>query len=69
MSRAIRMALLLLLTGCGAETAGTAAVQAALEAKEAEQGQHMLQAAREQLDAAQQRQNARLDELTKAAGN
>lgn len=63
------MTSLLLLTGCGVETAGTAAVQASLEAKEAEKGKQMLQGVQEQLDATQQLQQQRQDELAKAAGN
>lgn len=69
MSRAILMASLLLLTGCGVETAGTTAVQTSLEAQQVEQGRQIQQGVQERLEAAQQLQLQRQDEQAKAAGN
>ena len=43
---------LLLLAGCGVETAGTAATAAALKKQELEQGKNTMQRAQEKIDAA-----------------
>lgn len=69
MSPWMGIGVLMLLSGCGVETAGTAAVEASLRAQEAEQAKHLQQDVQRQLDAAQQLQQQRLDEASKAAGN
>ena len=68
MNRWIVQGLIVLLAGCGAETAGTAAVQASLKAQEAQQGQQMKQDVQEKLDAALQLQQQKMNEAAQAAG-
>jgi hypothetical protein len=67
MNRWIGMGLLALLAGCGAETVGTAAVQASLKAQEAEQAKQVQQDVQRQMEAMQQLQQQRLEEAAKAA--
>lgn len=69
MSPWMGIGVLVLLSGCGVETAGTAAVGASLKAQEAEQAKQMQQDVQRQLDASLQLQQQRLDEAAKAAGN
>lgn len=60
----------LLMTGCGAETVGTAAIQDSLkaqEAKEAKEAKRIQQDVQRQMEAAQQLQQQRLDETLRAA--
>ena len=68
MKRWIAAGLMALLSGCGAETVGTAAVQAELKAQEAQQGQQMKQDVQEKLDAALQLQQQKMNEAAQAAG-
>ncbi|MCP5278700.1 MAG: hypothetical protein H6935_10120 [Thiobacillus sp.] len=57
----------LLMMGCGAETVGTAAIQASLKAQEAEEAKRIQQDVQRQMEAAQQLQQQRLDETLRAA--
>jgi nitrate/TMAO reductase-like tetraheme cytochrome c subunit len=66
MKRWTGTALLVLLAGCGAETAGTAAVQSSLKAREAEQAKLIQQEITGQLDTAQKLQQQRLEEAARA---
>lgn len=65
MRRWMAMAWLVLMSGCGAETAGTAALQASLKAQEAEQARQMQQDVRRQMEAARQLQQQRLEEAAR----
>jgi len=67
MKRWIGIGLLALLAGCGAETVGTAAVQASLKAQEAERAKQIQQDMQRQMEAAQQLQQQRLEQATRAA--
>jgi sensor domain CHASE-containing protein len=60
--------LLGLLAGCGAETVGTAAVQASLKAQEAERAKQVQQDVQRQMDAMQQLHQQRVDDAAKAEG-
>lgn len=62
MRRLSILVLLLVLAGCGAEVAGTAAVVGAAKVKEAEQAQKQQEQVRQRLDAA-----AELDRQRRAA--
>jgi hypothetical protein len=66
MSRLISFALLftsaLCLTGCGAETVGTAAVVATQKQQEIEQGQQLKESVLQQIDAAQAQSQQRLEQ-------
>ena len=57
----------LLMTGCGAETVGTAAIQDSLKAQEAKEAKRIQQDVQRQMEAAQQLQQQRLDETLRAA--
>lgn len=60
MHRFAMVALMLLLAGCGVESAGTAAGVAKLQADQAKQGKESLDAAKAGLDAAAQASQDRL---------
>ncbi len=60
MRRLFILALLLVLAGCGAEVAGTAAVVGAAKVKEAEQAQKQQEQIRQRLDAAAELERQRL---------
>ncbi len=66
MSRLVNLALLftsaLGLTGCGAETVGTAAVVAKQKQQEIEQGQQLKESVLQQIDAAQAQSQQRLEQ-------
>ena len=66
MSRLVNFALLftsaLVLTGCGAETVGTAAVVAKQKQQEIEQGQQLKESVLQQIDAAQAQSQQRLEQ-------
>jgi hypothetical protein len=66
MSRLVNLALLftsaLCLTGCGAETIGTAAVVATQKQQEIEQGQKLKESVMQQIDAAQALEQQKLKE-------
>ena len=68
MTRWIGVGMMALLTGCGVETAGTAAVQGSLKVEEAEQAKQMQEDVQRQLDASLQLQQQRLHEAARAAG-
>ncbi len=57
----------LLMSGCGVETAGTAAVAGAGQARQIEQAQQLKQDVQEQLDAAMQAEQQKLKETERAA--
>ncbi len=59
--------LLLILTGCGVETATTAATAAQLKAEEAKQAQLQLENARKQIDEMNQMTIQRMDEIEQQA--
>lgn len=54
MKRWLAMSAWILMAGCGAETASTAAIQASLKAQEAEEAKRIQQDVQRQLEAAQQ---------------
>lgn len=60
MRRLFILALLLALTGCGVEVAGTAAVVGAAKVKEVEQAQKQQEQVRQRLDAAAELERQRL---------
>jgi hypothetical protein len=62
MSRTISLILLLTLTGCGAETVGTAAIVAKQKQQEIEEGQKLKESVLQQIDAAQALEQQRLKE-------
>lgn len=66
MSRLVSIAMLfgsaLCLTGCGAETVGTAAVVATQKQQEIEQGQKLKDTVLQQIDAAQAQSQQRLEQ-------
>lgn len=64
MRRAFLLALVLVLAGCGAEVAGTAAVVGAAKVKEAEQVQKQQEQVRQRLDAAADLERQRLKKIT-----
>ena len=61
------MALALLVGGCGADVATTAATSAALKAQEAKEAQKTLDQYQQKLDAAAQAERSRMEEAEKAA--
>ncbi len=67
MARLVNLALLftsaLCLTGCGAETVGTAAVVATQKQQEIEQGQKLKESVLQQIDAAQAQSQQRLEQV------
>ena len=66
MKQAMVMAVFTLLAGCGVETAGTAAVQGELRAREVEQARQMQEDVAQKLEATQQLEQQRLDEQLRA---
>ncbi len=66
MSVLVRLTLLLVLAGCGAETVGTAAIAAKQKQHETEAAQQLKASVQQQLDAAQALEQQRLNE---AQGN
>lgn len=60
--------LLSLLTGCGVEVAGTAAVTGAAGVQDAQQAKQTMERVQQRLDAADQTARQRLDETEKASG-
>jgi NifU-like protein involved in Fe-S cluster formation len=67
MKRWMGVALLALVAGCGVETVGTAAVQASLKEREAEEARRIQEDALKQMEAAQQLQQQRLEEVVRTA--
>ncbi len=61
MKRRIVFSMLAALTGCGVETAGTAATGAAVKQKEIEAGNKSMEQARQQIDQAAQQIRERAD--------
>lgn len=66
MTRPLILALMIVLAGCGVETAGTAAVAAKAGQEEIRQGQQLQQDLGIKLDAAARLEQQRLDEAAKA---
>ncbi len=60
MSRLLILMLPLILLGCGAETVGTAAIVAGQKKQEIEQGRQLKEQVQQQLDAAAQMEQQRL---------
>ncbi|MCL2872202.1 MAG: hypothetical protein FWF41_04355 [Betaproteobacteria bacterium] len=56
-----------LLTGCGADTAATAAAEAKLKAEEAERARQQLEAAKKKIDEAQKEMQQRIDDAERDA--
>jgi NifU-like protein involved in Fe-S cluster formation len=67
MKRWMGMAVLVLVSGCGAETVGTAAIQASMKAQEAEQAKQIQRDVQQQMEAVHQLQQQRLEEAARAA--
>ncbi len=67
MQRLSAIVLVLLLAGCGADVATTAATEAALKAKEVEQAQKTKEQVVQKLDAANQEAQQRLQQADQAA--
>jgi len=67
MTRLFILVLPLALLGCGAETLGTAAVVATQKKQKIEQGRQLKEAVQQQLDAAAQVEQERLQALEAAA--
>jgi NifU-like protein involved in Fe-S cluster formation len=67
MRRLSALALSLLLTGCGADVATTAATEATFKAKEVEQARKTKEQVVQKLDAANQEAQQRLEQADKAA--
>lgn len=68
MNRTLISFLTLLLPGCGAEVAGTAAVSGAAQAQEAQQAKQTVERVQQRLDAANQTARQQLDAAEKASG-
>jgi PBP1b-binding outer membrane lipoprotein LpoB len=68
MYRYLAVAVSLVLSGCGVEVAGTAAVSAVGKAQEAKQAQQDLERIQQKLDAAAQSGQQRLTDAEKAVG-
>lgn len=56
-----------ILTGCGVETASTAATAAQIKAEEAKRAQEQLEAARKEIDAAHQLMQQRIEDADRNA--
>lgn len=68
MHRYLIVAVGLLLSGCGAEVAGTAAIGGVSKVQEAQQAQKTLEQVQRQVDAATQAGQQRLTDAEKASG-
>lgn len=68
MTRAITLLLCLALSGCGAETVGTAAVAGKMKQEEARQARETLNDVQQKLDEVAELERQRLREMEQAAG-
>lgn len=68
MHRTLTLLLAFVLTGCGVEVAGTAAVTGAAQVQDARQAKQTMEQVRQRLDAANQTAQQQLEDADKATG-